>query len=114
MKRSNAMANDKWKMENGSGDLLEAKGDYAAAFDVTPTITNEGYVQVRMKLESSNVEASGTDATLTPSFTKRSESLCALAHPPHSLTILSAIKDRAHSSRSTSIGSTRVARRAGT
>jgi general secretion pathway protein D len=29
-------------------------------------------VQVKMKLESSNVEASGTDSTLTPSFTKRS------------------------------------------
>jgi type II secretory pathway component GspD/PulD (secretin) len=35
-------------------------------------ITNEGYVQVKMKLESSNVEASGSDATLTPTFTKRS------------------------------------------
>jgi len=40
--------------------------------DVTPTITNEGYVQVKMKLESSNVEASGADSALTPSFTKRS------------------------------------------
>src|SRR5262249_2727653 len=40
--------------------------------DMTPTITNEGYVQVKMKLESSNVEASATDSTLTPSFTKRS------------------------------------------
>jgi general secretion pathway protein D len=46
--------------------------DVGLVIDVTPTITNEGYVQVKMKLESSNVEASGNDATLTPSFTKRS------------------------------------------
>src|SRR5262245_47675479 len=46
--------------------------DVGLVIDVTPTITNEGYVQVKMKLESSNVEASGADSTLTPSFTKRS------------------------------------------
>lgn len=46
--------------------------DVGLVIEVTPTITNEGYVQVKMKLESSNVEASGTDATLTPTFTKRS------------------------------------------
>jgi general secretion pathway protein D len=46
--------------------------DVGLVIDVTPTITNEGYVQVKMKLESSNVEASSADATLTPSFTKRS------------------------------------------
>jgi general secretion pathway protein D len=46
--------------------------DVGLVIDVTPTITNEGYVQVKMKLESSNVEASAADATLTPSFTKRS------------------------------------------
>jgi general secretion pathway protein D len=46
--------------------------DVGLVIDVTPVITNEGYVQVKMKLESSNVEASGTDSTLTPSFTKRS------------------------------------------
>jgi general secretion pathway protein D len=46
--------------------------DVGLVIDVTPTITNEGYVQVKMKLESSNVEASGTDSTLNPSFTKRS------------------------------------------
>jgi general secretion pathway protein D len=46
--------------------------DVGLVIDVTPTITNEGYVQVKMKLESSNVEASGSDTTLTPSFTKRS------------------------------------------
>ncbi|MGH9845043.1 MAG: type II secretion system protein GspD [Blastocatellia bacterium] len=46
--------------------------DVGLVIDVTPTITGEGYVQVKMKLESSNVEASAADATLTPSFTKRS------------------------------------------
>jgi len=45
--------------------------DVGLVIDVTPTITNEGYVQVKMKLESSNVESGGSDATLTPSFTKR-------------------------------------------
>src|SRR5262245_4921265 len=46
--------------------------DVGLVIEVTPTITNEGYVQVKMKLESSNVEASGSDSTLTPTFTKRS------------------------------------------
>ncbi|MGH9767895.1 MAG: hypothetical protein ACREAB_10720 [Blastocatellia bacterium] len=46
--------------------------DVGLVIEVTPTITNEGYVQVKMKLESSNVEASGADSTLTPAFTKRS------------------------------------------
>lgn len=46
--------------------------DVGLVIDLTPTITNEGYVQVKMRLESSNVEASGTDSTLSPSFTKRS------------------------------------------
>jgi len=45
--------------------------DVGLVIDVTPTITNEGYVQVKMKLESSNVESGGADAMLTPSFTKR-------------------------------------------
>src|SRR5262249_32151104 len=45
--------------------------DVGLVIDVTPTITNEGYVQVKMKLESSNVESGGSDSTLTPSFTKR-------------------------------------------
>lgn len=46
--------------------------DVGLVIDVVPNITNEGYVQVKMKLESSNVEASGTDSDLTPTFTKRS------------------------------------------
>jgi general secretion pathway protein D len=54
----------------GTVDNIQYR-DVGLVIDVTPTITNEGYVQVKMKLESSNVEASGEDATLTPSFTKR-------------------------------------------
>ncbi len=47
--------------------------DVGLVISVTPKITNEGYVEVKMKLETSNVEASGADSiNLTPSFTKRS------------------------------------------
>ena len=46
--------------------------DVGLVIDVTPTISNEGYVQVKMKLESSNVETSGEDSSLTPTFSKRS------------------------------------------
>ncbi|MGH9935274.1 MAG: type II secretion system protein GspD, partial [Blastocatellia bacterium] len=55
----------------GTVDNIQYR-DVGLVIDVTPTITNEGYVQVKMKLESSNVEASGADSALTPSFTKRS------------------------------------------
>jgi general secretion pathway protein D len=54
----------------GTVDNIQYR-DVGLVIDVTPTITNEGYVQVKMKLESSNVEAGGSDATLTPSFSKR-------------------------------------------
>jgi general secretion pathway protein D len=54
----------------GTVDNIQYR-DVGLVIDVTPTITNEGYVQIKMKLESSNVEASGEDSTLTPSFTKR-------------------------------------------
>ncbi len=47
--------------------------DVGLVISLTPKITNEGYVEIKMKLETSNVEASGTDSiNLTPSFTKRS------------------------------------------
>ncbi len=55
----------------GTVDNIQYR-DVGLVIDVTPVITNEGYVQVKMKLESSNVEASGSDSTLTPTFTKRS------------------------------------------
>jgi len=64
---------------------LGALGGYGGAFssiqyndvglniDVTPKITNEGYVEIKMNLESSSVEASssGDTVNLTPSFTQR-------------------------------------------
>jgi general secretion pathway protein D len=46
--------------------------DIGLVIDLTPSITNEGYVQVKMKLESSNSEATGDDPLLTPTLTKRS------------------------------------------
>src|SRR5262245_5716149 len=54
----------------GTVDNIQYR-DVGLVIDVTPTITNEGYVQVKMKLESSNVEPGGSDASLTPSFSKR-------------------------------------------
>src|SRR5262247_1367885 len=54
----------------GTVDNIQYR-DVGLVIDVTPTITNEGYVQVKMKLESSNVESGGGDSSLTPSFTKR-------------------------------------------
>lgn len=56
---------------NATVDSIQYR-DVGLVIDLMPTITNEGYVQIKMKLESSNVEASATDSTLTPSFTKRS------------------------------------------
>jgi general secretion pathway protein D len=56
---------------NNTVDNIQYR-DVGLVIDVSPVITNEGYVQVKMKLESSNVEASGADSRLTPSFTKRS------------------------------------------
>ncbi len=64
-------ANTSGNNNNNTVDNIQYR-DVGLVIDVTPVITNEGYVQVKMKLESSNVEASGSDSTLTPSFTKRS------------------------------------------
>jgi len=44
--------------------------DVGLVIDVTPTISNEGYVEIKMKLETTNVEA-GPDP-LNPVFTQRS------------------------------------------
>jgi general secretion pathway protein D len=47
--------------------------DVGLVIEATPLITNEGYVEVKMKFETSDVVASGSDATnLTPVFTQRS------------------------------------------
>lgn len=47
--------------------------DVGLVIDAQPTITNEGYVEIKMKFETSDVVASGSDAqNLTPVFTQRS------------------------------------------
>ncbi|HMV86223.1 MAG TPA: cohesin domain-containing protein [Blastocatellia bacterium] len=46
--------------------------DVGLVIEATPTITNEGYVEVKMKFETSDVAASGSTANLTPEFTQRS------------------------------------------
>lgn len=61
----------------GSGGLFNSiqYKDVGLVIDATPKITNEGYVELKMKIETSNVEA-GADA-LTPNFTQRSLSTTA-------------------------------------
>lgn len=54
----------------GAFDSVQYK-DVGLIIDVTPAVAHDGYVQIRMRLESSNVEASGADLSLTPSFTQR-------------------------------------------
>ncbi len=56
---------------NGLFNNIQYK-DVGLVIDVTPTITNEGYVEIKMKLESSSVEESGDSANLTPTFSQRS------------------------------------------
>lgn len=60
----------------GLFDNIQYK-DVGLVIDVTPTITNEGYVEIKMKLESSSVEESGETANLTPTFSQRSLSTTA-------------------------------------
>lgn len=61
---------------SGLFDNIQYK-DVGLVIDVTPTITNEGYVEIKMKLESSSVEESGETASLTPTFAQRSLSTTA-------------------------------------
>jgi general secretion pathway protein D len=56
---------------NSGFDSIQYR-DVGLVIDVTPTISKEGYVQIKMKLESTSVESSGLDLNLTPSFTQRS------------------------------------------
>jgi general secretion pathway protein D len=56
---------------NSGFDSIQYR-DVGLVIDVTPTISKEGYVQIKMKLESTSVEASGLDLNLTPSFSQRS------------------------------------------
>ncbi|MCI0337045.1 MAG: cohesin domain-containing protein [Acidobacteria bacterium] len=46
--------------------------DVGLVIDAKPTITNEGYVEIEMKFETSDILASGASSDLTPTFTQRS------------------------------------------
>lgn len=46
--------------------------DVGLVIETKPVITNEGYVEIQMKFETSDVLASGADSQLTPTFTQRS------------------------------------------
>ncbi len=56
---------------SGGFDSIQYR-DVGLVIDVTPAISKEGYVQIKMKLESTSVEAASTEINLTPSFTQRS------------------------------------------
>jgi general secretion pathway protein D len=60
----------------GTFDSIQYK-DVGLIIDVAPTISTEGFVQIKLRLESTNVEAAGEDISLTPSFTQRSLSTVA-------------------------------------
>jgi general secretion pathway protein D len=55
----------------GGFDSIQYR-DVGLVIDVTPAISKEGYVQIKMKLESTSVEAASAEINLTPSFTQRS------------------------------------------
>ncbi len=52
-------------------DSIQYK-DVGLVIDAKPQITNEGYVEIQMKFETSDVLSSGSDVNLTPTFTQRS------------------------------------------
>ena len=57
---------------NSGFDSIQYR-DVGLVIDAQPVITNEGYVEIKMKFETSDVVASGSDAqNLTPIFTQRS------------------------------------------
>src|SRR5262249_19429945 len=57
---------------NSGFDSIQYR-DVGLVIDVQPVITNEGYVELKMNFETSDVVASGSDAqNLTPVFTQRS------------------------------------------
>src|SRR5262245_4437366 len=57
---------------NSGFDSIQYR-DVGLVIDVQPVITNEGYVEIKMNFETSDIVASGSDADrLTPQFTQRS------------------------------------------
>jgi Flp pilus assembly secretin CpaC len=55
---------------SGLFDNIQYK-DVGLVIDVTPKVSNEGYVEIKMKLETSDVQQSGESTNLTPTFTQR-------------------------------------------
>lgn len=60
----------------GLFDNIQYK-DVGLVIDITPTITTEGYVEIKMNLESTDTAASSETSNLTPVFTQRSLSTTA-------------------------------------
>jgi general secretion pathway protein D len=56
---------------NSGFDSIQYR-DVGLVIKAKPQITNEGYVEIKMNFESSDVQASGADVNLTPTFTQRS------------------------------------------
>ena len=58
---------------NGFGGVVDniQYRDVGLEIDAKPTITSEGYVEVKMKFTTSDVQSSGQDVNLTPTFTQR-------------------------------------------
>jgi len=61
---------------NGLFDNIQYK-DVGLVIDMTPKISNEGYVEIKMNLETSGVEESGDNTNLNPTFTQRTLSTTA-------------------------------------
>jgi general secretion pathway protein D len=73
--------------------------DVGLVIEATPKITNEGYVELKMKIETSNVEA-GADP-LTPNFTQRSLNTVARIQDGVASIVASVMQDARGNSRST-------------
>ena len=63
-------------ISSGNFDSIQYR-DVGLIIDLTPTVNNEGWVQIKMKLESSSVEAAASAPNLTPTFSQRSLSTIA-------------------------------------
>lgn len=63
-------------ISSGNFDSIQYR-DVGLIIDLTPTVNNEGWVQIKMKLESSSVEAAASVPNLTPTFSQRSLSTIA-------------------------------------
>ncbi len=74
--------------------------DVGLVIEAKPKITNEGYVEIQMKIETSNVEAAAS-ADLNPSFTQRSLNTTARIRDGVTSIVASVNQDSKSDSRST-------------